>query len=151
MKSLMEEASSISKAIENAWKRAGNPQEFSVKILELPRTSFFGLKTAKFAKVALFFAEGAIKVKEQHPARPARPAGHQQNRPAPSRSAEQPESRPSHAQPRRVQQGQTRPERTPELRPTSPRPESRPHQGRPERSTDSAPHRSEQRRPERNL
>ena len=63
----MEEASSITKAIENAWNRAGQPQEFTVKILELPRTSFFGLKTSKSAKIALFFNEATVKVKEQVP------------------------------------------------------------------------------------
>ena len=64
MKSIMEEASSITKAIENAWNRAGQPQEFSVKILELPKTSVFWLKTAKSAKIAFFFNELTVKAKE---------------------------------------------------------------------------------------
>lgn len=63
----MEEASSISKAIENAWNRAGQPQEFSVKILEHPKTTFFGLKTSKSAKIAFFFNEVVQKSRE-HPA-----------------------------------------------------------------------------------
>lgn len=67
MKSIMEEASSISKAIENAWNRAGQPQEFSVKILEHPKTTFFGLKTSKSAKIAFFFNEVVQKSRE-HPA-----------------------------------------------------------------------------------
>ena len=71
MKSIMEEASSISKAIETAWQRAGQPAEFSVKVLELPQTSFFGLKTAKSAKVAFFFDESAPKIREQAEQRPA--------------------------------------------------------------------------------
>lgn len=54
MKSIMEEASSIGKAIEKAWSRAQNPKEFSVKILEEPQTNFIGL-TVKSAKIALFF------------------------------------------------------------------------------------------------
>lgn len=62
----MEEASSIAKAIETAWNRAGQPTEFSIKVLELPQTSFFGLKTSKSAKVAFFFNEatGTVKAKD---------------------------------------------------------------------------------------
>lgn len=59
MKSLMEESSSIFKAIETAWQRAGKPQEFSVKILEHPETGFLGLTTVKSAKIALLFTESA--------------------------------------------------------------------------------------------
>lgn len=56
MKSLVEEASSVVKAIEKAWNRAGCPQTFSVKIFETPETNFFGF-TKKSAKVGIFFEE----------------------------------------------------------------------------------------------
>lgn len=56
MKSIMEEASSIFKAIENAWNRAGQPQDFSVKVFEEPQRNFFGM-TIKSAKIGLFFDE----------------------------------------------------------------------------------------------
>lgn len=56
MKSLVEEASSVSKAIENAWKRAEQPTEFSVRIHELPKKNMFGF-TSKPAKIAIFFQE----------------------------------------------------------------------------------------------
>lgn len=79
MKSIMEEASTITKAIENAWNRASQPQEFTVKILELPKTSFFGLKTSKSAKIALIFSETAVRVKEQSP-KPIRPLPQRQER-----------------------------------------------------------------------
>ena len=69
----MEEASSITKAIENAWNRAGQPQEFSVKILELPKTSFFGLKTAKSAKIAFFFNEVNGQTKRTSTTKTVRP------------------------------------------------------------------------------
>lgn len=157
MKSLMEEASSISKAIENAWNRAGNPQEFSVKILELPKTSFFGLKTAKSAKVALFFNEVTIKIKEQGKQQ-TRPLPQQQGRPAPRTADQQPDTTPRSAQgqQRRPMPSQQRPERAPESRHNAPRQDARPFQ-RPERSdrqerpqdASSHPQRSEQRRPER--
>jgi hypothetical protein len=54
MKSIMEEASSIVRAIEAAWIRAEKPQEFSVKIYEEPEKNFFGMVT-KSAKIALIF------------------------------------------------------------------------------------------------
>ncbi len=56
MKSLVEEASSIFKALEKAWERAGKPESFSVKIFEEPVKTFFGF-TKKDAKVGLFFEE----------------------------------------------------------------------------------------------
>lgn len=117
MKSIMEEASTITKAIENAWNRAGQPQEFSVKILELPQTSFFGLKTAKSAKIALLFNEATVKFKEQaaKPTRPivTRPTQSRPHSDQPERSA-QPQRRyqPRDQQPR----DQQRPERSPEQR-----------------------------------
>jgi hypothetical protein len=56
MKSLIEEASSIAKAVEKAWERAGNPQSFSIKIFELPEKNFIGM-TTKYAKIGFFFEE----------------------------------------------------------------------------------------------
>src|ERR1700722_11560065 len=83
MKSIIEEASSILKAIEKAWTRAGNPREFSVKIFEDPQTSFFGLTTTKQAKVGVFFeivplpVEGlqrqGQKEDQRHSRKPERP------------------------------------------------------------------------------
>jgi hypothetical protein len=61
MKSLVEEASSITKAIEKAWTRAGKPQSFSVKIFENPESGFLGLTTKKSAKVGIFFEEAVEK------------------------------------------------------------------------------------------
>jgi predicted RNA-binding protein Jag len=64
MKSIMEEAPTISKAIEKAWQAAGSPTQFSVKILELPVKTFFGF-TTKSAKIAFFFEE-SIKAHTHH-------------------------------------------------------------------------------------
>jgi hypothetical protein len=69
MKSMMEEASSIVKAIENCWLRAGKPQEFTVRILEEPQKNFLGM-TTKPAKIALFFDQKLVMldgVKKQQP------------------------------------------------------------------------------------
>ncbi|NBQ17024.1 hypothetical protein EBU24_01775 [bacterium] len=56
MKSLVEEASTVAKALEKAWTRAGKPQEFSVKVFEVEETNFLGF-TKKSAKVGIFFEE----------------------------------------------------------------------------------------------
>lgn len=56
MKSIIEEASSISKAIENAWKRADQPSDFTVRIFETPQKNIFGF-TTKSAKIGIFFDE----------------------------------------------------------------------------------------------
>ncbi len=59
MKSIMEEASSISKAIDQAWNRAGRPSDFSVKVFEESKRNMFGL-TTRPAKIALFFDEKSV-------------------------------------------------------------------------------------------
>ncbi|MFC1870645.1 hypothetical protein ACFLXW_00065 [Candidatus Dependentiae bacterium] len=56
MKSIMQEASSVSKAIDLAWNRADKPSQFSVKVHEEPEHNMFGL-TVKSAKIAIFFEE----------------------------------------------------------------------------------------------
>lgn len=66
MKSIMEEASSISKAIDQAWNRAGKPSEFTVKVLETPERNLFGL-TVKSAKIAFFFDEQKVMIKFAQP------------------------------------------------------------------------------------
>jgi len=59
MKSIIAEASSIAKAIEQSWKKTGKPQNFSVKILEEEEKNFLGM-TKKPAKIAFFFEEISI-------------------------------------------------------------------------------------------
>lgn len=59
MKSIIEEATSVIKAVETAWNRAGNPEEFSIKVFELPHKNFFGITTKK-AKIGIFFDEAGI-------------------------------------------------------------------------------------------
>jgi hypothetical protein len=56
MKSIIHEASSIAKAVEQGWIKAGKPQEFSVKVFEDAERNFFGFTTKK-AKVAIFFKD----------------------------------------------------------------------------------------------
>lgn len=63
MKSIMEEASSIFKAIEKGWTRAGKPIEFSVKVYEEAHHNFLGM-TTKPAKIGIFFNDSAVKTKQ---------------------------------------------------------------------------------------
>lgn len=99
MKSIMEEASSVAKAIEKGWAKAGSPKEFLVKIFEYPQRNFFGI-TVKNAKIALIFDEhqGPISHEEPLKQRPKQKKAGLQRRPPESRSAlapvEQPESQP---------------------------------------------------------
>ncbi|MDP3889413.1 MAG: hypothetical protein Q8Q25_02645 [bacterium] len=87
MNSIMEEASSVIKAIEKGWIRAGKPHHFSIKILEEPEKNFLGL-TTKSAKVALLF-EDKPTVVSHHPAYPPKKPFKYPSRP------EQPEIKPT--------------------------------------------------------
>lgn len=97
----MEEASTISKAIENAWNRAGQPQEFTVKILEHPKTAFFGLKTEKSAKIAFFFNEVIQKSKDHVHARPIQQKPHHKGEQGRRPQDGQPRAEGRHEHPRR--------------------------------------------------
>lgn len=68
MKSIIEEASSIAKAVEQAWERAGKPLEFSIKIFQLPQKNFFGF-TKVSAKIGIFFGETQQGEKPTRPQR----------------------------------------------------------------------------------
>ncbi len=56
MKSIIEQASSVMKAIEKAWNQADNPKDFSIKIFEKEEKNFFGI-TTKSAKIGIFFGD----------------------------------------------------------------------------------------------
>ena len=123
MKSIMEEASSISKAIDQAWIRAGKPAEFTIKILEHPERNMFGL-TVKSAKVAFFFDERKATVPvvttptpaPEYKPRAPQPVRHEEHRPRQEQQRiQQPQARPIEAQktkaPRVPEQQQPRPPR----------------------------------------
>lgn len=63
MKSIMQEGSTVMKAIEKAWQTAGQPREFSVKIFEEPKHNFIGM-TTQAAKIGIFFEERKIEEQE---------------------------------------------------------------------------------------
>jgi predicted RNA-binding protein Jag len=123
MKSIMQEASSIAKAIEQGWIKAGNPVDFSIKILEEPKKNFFGL-TVRPAKVAIYFDEkrpaqqtrqepfSVVSSSVQKNRRPSRQETHRSDL---NRSEGRPEARES----RERQQPARRAERVQERQPAS--------------------------------
>lgn len=73
MKLLMQEASSVLKAVEKAWIAAGKPREFTIKIYEESEHNFIGL-TTKPAKIGIMFGHEIeqkepreVKVREKRP------------------------------------------------------------------------------------
>jgi hypothetical protein len=56
MKSIIQEESSVERAIKKCWEKAGKPREFSIKVFEEEEKNFIGM-TRKPAKIALFFEE----------------------------------------------------------------------------------------------
>ena len=86
MKSLVQEASTVAKAIEAAWNHAGMPKECSFKILELPKKNFFGI-TTRPAKIALFFEEPSLQQAKQVSVQPDNrtPRIERSQKPQPSR------------------------------------------------------------------
>jgi predicted RNA-binding protein Jag len=69
MKSIIQEASSVMKAIEKGWENAGKPKEFSIKIFEEPKKNFIGM-TVQSAKVGVFFDEKLNLPKEPEREKP---------------------------------------------------------------------------------
>lgn len=117
MKSVIQEASSIAKAVDLAWEKAGKPADFSIKVLELPQKNFFGLTTHS-AKVSLCFEERIQGRREQNHAprqqskrdySAIHSSQEQQPRRAPAQQQRQQETRP--AQPRQEQHREMREER----------------------------------------
>lgn len=73
MKSLVEEASSVAKAIEKAWLRAGKPVSFSVKVYEEAQSGFLGFNS-KPAKIGLFFDDYQPKASSDPRKKPTSPS-----------------------------------------------------------------------------
>lgn len=107
MKSVMQEASSVAKAIEQAWTKAGKPKDFSIKVLEEAQKNFFGM-TVRSAKIALFFDEKPAPrahAPQQRHQQPQREHHRPQETNRPSR-----EQQPQQRQPREMQQKHEMPE-----------------------------------------
>lgn len=156
MKSLVEEASSITKAIEKAWIRAGQPQSFSVKIFETPEVGFLGF-VKKSAKVGIFFEEPTPERTKKHYTRPTnkgttrKPSEYKPRSNSPHREPREDsqEREPRRPAPRRREDNrETRPtnqhhrEGNRETKPTNEHPSGqsrRPQQTRPTRETISRP------------
>jgi hypothetical protein len=115
MKSVIQEASSITKAIEKAWEIAGKPKNFSIKIFEEPRRNFFGM-VIQSAKVGIFFQQESPiapvpheSTKRRHTPRSPQPPhtrqhGSDQQRPVHPQHTERPQrtQRSPHVHPQEV-------------------------------------------------
>jgi len=64
MKSIIQEGSSIEKAVRQSWEKAGKPEEFSIKVLEVEEKNFLGF-TRKPAKIAIFFEERSVQAADK--------------------------------------------------------------------------------------
>lgn len=116
MKSIVHEASSIAKAIEQGLAKAGNPRDFAVKILEYPEKNFFGI-TTKPAKIALYIEEKTRKAYEPHAMPHAEKAERtreprEQREPHEARQHDRSRERSSHSDSRRERDTGGRPERS---------------------------------------
>jgi len=103
MKSIVEEASSVMKAIEKGWTQAGKPREFSVKVYEEGVKNFIGMSVEP-AKIGIFFEERMVKSaptpKKEHHQQASR-----KEQPAPRSSQSEVEHRdrsPRHQEPRQA-------------------------------------------------
>ncbi len=99
MKSIIEEASSIIKAIEKGWASAGKPTEFTVKVLEQPAYNFLGFNT-KPAKISFFFDDRTItaSIEKQHRGESKKPQPRQQQAQPQSKQPQARTQRPERAQ-----------------------------------------------------
>ncbi len=68
MKSMLQEASSVLKAIEKAWQNAGKPHEFTIRIMEVEEKNFLG-KSSKPAVVSIAYEpkRAPMRAKERAP------------------------------------------------------------------------------------
>lgn len=116
MKSITEQASSVFKALQKGWERAGKPTEFSVKIFEEAQTNFFGFTTQQ-AKVGIFFETAA---EPQQPGRQQTSQSHSPQKP-PARHAHQqrPQRQSQPARQRDLAEVSTKPETYPSERHSS--------------------------------
>lgn len=128
MKSIVQEGSSISKAVESAWQSAGKPQEFTVKVLEEPQHNFIGM-TTRSAKVAIFFKEpyAAGKPTHEKAERFARNDRHAEREARGARSKKQPRGQREQFAGQKPQQKDTRAHR-----PSYPSEEQQPSYARPQ-------------------
>lgn len=79
MKSMLQESSSVAKAVQQAWQEAGKPTEFTLKVLQEEEKNFFGM-TRKPAIVSIIYdprkvpsvAKAPTRRKEERSERPRR-------------------------------------------------------------------------------
>lgn len=121
MKSIMEEASSIIKAIEKGWINAGQPKEFTIKIFEEVQKNFIGM-TTRPAKIGIFFSDQPTQPEPAAQQKRATPqpapkkveAQRPQQQKAPKAPAKQQAQAPKEAAPERIVEKATETETRPQ-------------------------------------
>ena len=89
MKSVIQEASSLSKAIEQGWVKAGKPKEFTVKIFQDAEKGFLGLGVKQQAKIGIFFEDAPVQGRsEVHGQRSLQQRPREQRRARPEQRSE---------------------------------------------------------------
>jgi hypothetical protein len=99
MKSVIQEASTLSKAIEQGWVKAGKPALFSIKIVQEPSKNFIGLTTQN-AKIVVFFGRLDEPATQQMPQLKQYEPQQQSVQQKPQRDAQQRQLKPQYQQSR---------------------------------------------------
>ena len=127
MKSVLEEGTSVPKAIEKAWVSAGRPEEFTIKVFETDQRNFFGF-LKKAAVVTILFdprktPQGTKEAREQSSRR--RERGGQQARERRGRDGDKRDGGRDRSRSAQPAKRADRPEQKPrqEQKPQAPKPE----------------------------
>jgi hypothetical protein len=131
MKSIIVEASSIAKAVEQGWQKAGQPKEFTIKVFQESQKNIFGL-TKESAKIGFFFDDKSIANKIQNaspveqissatPAPSAHKRPHRQASATQTSSTETPATAQQPTQPRQISQPKIQQNRSVQPKPQQPR------------------------------
>lgn len=119
MKSIIEQASSIIKAVEKAWNQAEKPAEFSIKVFEQEERNFFGMAT-KPAKIGIFFSDKPV-LHEKPTSRPRQEI--KECRPSFTKTENKPVAKPAPQPAHKAQPAQHKPSAS-SFAPISPKPQS---------------------------
>jgi predicted RNA-binding protein Jag len=75
MKSILQEASSVAKAIDKAWHAVGMPEEFTIKVFEIEKKNFFGFVKSPAVVSIIYDPRKVFKGSKE---RDSKPSQHQQ-------------------------------------------------------------------------
>ena len=70
MKSMVQEGSSVAKAIDKAWELAGKPSEFTIKVMQVEERNFFGMVKKSAVVSIVYEPRGSAEAKPVRQPRP---------------------------------------------------------------------------------